>query len=279
MHHPHPASRPGSRRLARPLLLVLLAAALAAICQGTLAAGPTAEVRDLAARWLAVEQQHQRLVGEWEREEPQLALRLELLEREREQLKTAIAGHAENTDSVEQAREELLRAQQRFEAEQARIARFSEDLKHRATALQPRLPPPLARAWQARLDELPEDDNPSTKLQCYLDLFSLLEDFQRVATATEGPITLPSGQTLHVRQLYLGAARAWYVSADGANRGTGYPGPGGWVWEADPALDPGLVATAIEMSDGRGGHQLLSLPVRLDTAGGGASIAEAGREP
>ncbi|MBN7797207.1 DUF3450 family protein [Parahaliea mediterranea] len=257
---PTPATR--SRRRRSPLLA--LAAALAFAGPSAFAAdNPVESVRDMAAQWLALERQQQQIAAQWQQEKQALALRVELLSREREQLQGAIASHDDSDDAIAEARAELLRAQQALEDEQGRVADLNRYLRHLARTLQPSLPPPLARTWADQLEQDLPPDNPSAALQRHLELFGMLDDFQQATTLAEGEIDRGESGRLHVRQLYLGASHAWYISANGEHRGTGRASASGWVWEENPALDPDNLLEAMAMLESRGRRGLISLPVAL----------------
>ncbi|WP_116367814.1 DUF3450 family protein [Parahaliea mediterranea] len=257
----HNTLRKQGRRLL-PWALVIAAAG-----QQAAADNPTREARELAQRWLTLEQQRQQISTQWQREQQQLALRLDLLIRERDQLRSAISSHGGEEDAVTDARAELLARQQELEAEQAEITRLTRHLEDLSQALLPSLPPPLASRWRDSLASA-SDDNPSATLQRYLDLFGLLDDFHNVATLTEGLIDNPDGGQLHVQQLYLGASHAWYISADGSRLGSGRATTEGWVWEQDERLDPAQLRAAITQLERSGQGELVHLPVTLAPADG-----------
>ncbi|MFV0276410.1 MAG: DUF3450 family protein [Parahaliea sp.] len=254
--------QPARRSMPALLASLLLAATTPAVLAAT-ASSPLGDARELASQWLALERQQQQISQQWQQEKAQLELRIDLLTREREQLQTAISSHDGEDDAVAEARAELLVGQQALEAEQLAVGEFTRYQQHLAQALLPSLPPPVASAWRERIDSLGEDDKASSTLQTYLELFGMLEDFQRLTTLTQGLIALDDGRELYVTQLYLGASHGWYISADGAHRGTGYAGREAWIWQEDHSLDPAALRVAIDALENRNPAALVSLPVRL----------------
>lgn len=222
------------------------------------------DIRAMTESWLAIERQQHALAGQWQQEKQQLEMRQQLLQEEQQRLRETIASHAHDGDALEEARLALLEEQNALEREQQLVDQMVERLRQRINALHPILPPPLQEAWNGKLRNIAQSGNQNSRLQAYLEMFTMLRDFQNMISVHEGLIITGSGQTLQVQQLYLGASRAWYVSTDGQHRGAGMAGTDSWQWQEQAEVDPAAIRQAIAMTESNNDLSLVSLPISLN---------------
>ena len=235
----------------------------AACCTLSLAQDdPTEDVQSLALQWTSLERQRNVLESDWRREQPVLEQQLALLERERVELSDFLEQTATAQDEVEERRLELLERQSELEQQQASLERELEAAVLRVQSLHRRLPPPMASAWDERMPQLQADFlTTSERLQVLLEMLGDLDDFNRRVSLNEETMTLGDGEEHLVREVYLGLAQGWYVSANRSYAGIGRPGPSGWEWR--PSDEAEAVDRVIEILERRRNVELAALPVEL----------------
>ncbi|MEM1261965.1 MAG: DUF3450 family protein [Pseudomonadota bacterium] len=231
---------------------------------------PWREVDQLVRQWNSLERQHSTLAAGWREREPLLRLQLELLEQERKSLQLFIDSRRTASDEVDQRRIELAAEQVTFEANQRSL---NEALLTAETALQatlPRMPPPLQQMWR---DELaiaasPGSASASERLQTVISLLSAAVEFDRRVTVHRTTMPNADGQPVEVRELYLGLAQGWYLSADRALVGSGYAADEQWRWAAaQPPTTPlaDALAAAFDMLDNPALAAPVALPISIPT--------------
>lgn len=226
-----------------------------------------AEIDQLTLQWLATERQISRLEADWLTQEPILEQRIALLQAERDQLKDILAASNASQDDVDDRREALLAQQDELEAEQQELAQALDGLVTRLSSIQPLLPDPVRAGWESEQAMLSADPEISEQLQVALAKLSRLADFNKLISVQEAPMTVPDGSQVMVKQLYLGAGTAWFVSADGAYAGYGQPGIGGWQWSFDESVSATAIADAIAIYERQQQAAFVRLPVTLQSAG------------
>ena len=227
------------------------------------------ETQQLVERWVSLEQQNTALTSSWRNQRQLLEQRQQLLADEKQQLQDILDNSSQDSDEVESRRAELLDLQNTMEQDQAALQNSLQTAMNTVRSLLSQLPPPLQNSWQEKLAALPTDgesgsaENASQTLQVVLELLGQLDDFKRRISINEAPITLADGRTVLVKQLYLGASHAWYVSADGTVSGYGQSTAEGWRWLQQPAVDGSTVQAAIAMLERNANVALVNLPLTL----------------
>ena len=227
----------------------------------------TQEVESLTLQWTNLERQRNLLQSNWRTEEPVLEQQLVLLDREREELSAFLEQTEVAQDEVEARRLELLDRQSQLEREQAALEIELTTAIAQLQGLYRQLPPPMVVAWSERLPELDADYlTTSERLQVLLEMLGGLDDFQRRISLQEAVMTLPNGEEHLVKQVYLGLAQGWYLSANGLYAGVGQPSAEGWQWIG---LDePEMVDRLIAVLERRRNAEFLSLPILLGAVAG-----------
>ncbi|MEM8984100.1 MAG: DUF3450 family protein [Pseudomonadota bacterium] len=232
---------------------------------------PWREVDQLVRQWNSLERQSSTLAAGWREREPLLRLQLELLEQERKSLQEFIDSRRTASDEVDQRRIELAAEQVTFEANQSSL---DEALLTAETSLQatlPRMPPPLQQMWRDELAIAASRDSASAseRLQTIVSLLSAAVEFDRRVTVHRTTMPNADGRPVEVRQLYLGLAQGWYLSADRALVGTGSAADDQWRWAAaQPPTTPlaDELAAAFDMLDNPALAAPVALPVSFPTA-------------
>lgn len=218
----------------------------------------------LSRQWLMTEQQASHIEQSWRQQKPVLEQRISLLKAEKSELSEVIKRSKTSSNDVDEQRIALLEKQTQVEQDQARITEVTQSLKSRLDGYFSMLPPPLQQDWM-------NDDEvePSELLRRQLARLSRLEEFNdrltvvsaRLPAATVGAAS--GSDDVLVKQLYLGLAQAWFVSADGSYSGVGRVVDGEWQWLQDPAIDPQAVLAAIDAANSQVPTEPVSLPLAL----------------
>lgn len=229
------------------------------------------EVQELVEQWVLIEQEETALVIDWQNQQQIMQQHMRLLKEEEEQLQNIVSDNTSDMDEVTARRLSLLELQNSMEDDQKELEIALEIALGQINSLHAQLPPPLATAWQERLNMLAiktenaETSNSNEKLQALLEMLTQLQDFQQRISLNEDTIITPDGIEVLVQQVYLGVSHAWYVSADGLYSGYGQSRPEGWVWLDSPVVNPETVQQAITMLERNVDIELLELPIVLQS--------------
>lgn len=236
---------------------------LVALALPTVAFAETpAQVDQLAQQWLDIERQANHLQSDWKIRRPVLSQRLILLKAERRELQ-ALLKEGRVSDDVDSRRRKLLAEQAELEQQQTQLSRFMIQLNAALEGVVPRLPPTLATIWQDEKSTLSDGAETSAQLQVALAQLGHLADFDKRVSVHEGRVTTADGETILVKQLYLGAGLAWFVSRDGQQVGWGQASESRWRWHFDDSVGAAEVSKAIAMFEKRETAELVHLPIRL----------------
>lgn len=227
------------------------------------AAASPAELDALVNQWLTLEQQQVQLQQDWQSRKRSLQQGIALLQAEKQQLSRMLNQKQQQQDEVDARRASLLAEQQTLEQQQQLSQQQLQQLLTKLKLLQPQLPPPLAAGWQQELNGLEADSEPGLLLQRLLLALTKLADFQSRLTPDEITLSAQNGQQVRVKVLYLGASQAWFVSADGQYRGTGFASGDSWQWQFDDSLDAAPLLQALAVIEKRQDPSLIALPITL----------------
>ena len=251
----------------RSTICVALFAAMGAL-SGARGAEPWRELNELVRQWNALERQSSVVEARWRERRPLLDLQLDLLERERESLSDFMETRRSASDQVDQRRIELAAQQAALEENQQTLDAALADARRIIERLLPRVPPPLQSEWREQLATLGSNDatDASRRLQSLVAMLTAAEEFDQRITVHRTTMTDAAGSTIEVRQLYLGLAQGWYVSADRRLAGQGHPGRNEWVWvdrssDADFAAD--RLLGALDMIENPARATPVALPVEF----------------
>ncbi|MBQ4832770.1 DUF3450 family protein [Pseudoalteromonas sp. MMG010] len=219
------------------------------------------EIEQLINKWLSIENQTSQLESHWLERKSSMSQNLVILEAEQQQLKALTERRKKNSTELTKKREQLITQQAQLELDQQQLEDQLNTISQRLLSLQVQLPPPLLNSWH-NVGDLTDPQLSSTeKLQMALKMLTLLTEFQQRISIHEMAIEHPDGQDIWVKQLYLGAAQAWFVSEDLTYVGTGFASELGWQWEFDPSIDAQQVAQGIAMQQKQRPADWLTLPI------------------
>ncbi len=253
----------GYDRLTLPAWCGFLGVLLSVLACPISVAQQAAEIDQLTKRWLQLERQSSKLQLHWLEQKRLLEQRLRLLEAQKQQLQSVVLERQGHNSQVEDRRAELLAQQEQFEAQHAGVQQALSQLVSKTQTLTQFLPPPLQIPWQKESQALRDSNDGSTTLQVTLAKLSLLADFNRRVSVHSSPIAAPDGQTVVVKQLYLGLGMAWFVTENGQLAGWGQAGEDHWVWHFDSQLKGQSVLDAIAMYEKRKTADWVQLPFHV----------------
>ena len=96
---------------------------------------------------------------------------------------------------------------------------------------------------------------------------SKLTEFDQRISVIQQNIVNQQGEQILVKQLYLGAGLAWFVSLDGSYAGTGQVTENGWTWRFDNTLDSHEISRAIAIFEKQAEADFVQLPLKLVVGG------------
>lgn len=247
------------RFLKLPLLASTLLITSTAIANNT---SPTQRADALMKQWIQLEKQNTQLKSQWQENKQLLAQRISLLQREKKQLQALDTDHHKQVDEVSEQRQKLIALQTSMESTQQDLTLWLDREFAQINSVLPQLPPPLANTWQLTLTQS-DANNPSNRLETLLSLYQSFDEFNKRISANQATIIDVQGNEKVVKQLYLGVARGWYLTLDGATAVAGMPTAQGWQWQHKSPLSPTQIEAALAMIAHKKEAALIKLPMRL----------------
>ena len=221
-----------------------------------------AKTKVLIQEWVKTE----RLISEeskaWSIEQEQLKELMGLYETEISLIQQELEAAGEVTTSLDEKTEQLKKKAALFEQERSALKGRLKKQRVRLLRMVSHFPQPLQQQIERETVTLEAEDstlreNASAMLQVvkaagqFNRTVSYSEEMQSVGTA---------GEKRQLRVLYLGLARAYYLSGDTA--GTGQPAAGGWKWAVNDEIRP-AVKKAIAVFQKTARPELVILPVEV----------------
>lgn len=226
-----------------------------------------AKAQNLVEQWLSIERQTSALESDWQQQKPMLTQRLALLEIEKKQLQSLLSEKSSDSSQVEQQRLALINEQSGLEQQQQTLIQGINSLFTQLAGIQRQLPPPVASLWQQESDSLEDEPALSAQLQVALQQLTKLAEFDQRISVLEANINNPEGETVLVKQLFLGAGKAWFVSIDGSYGGTGNLTEQGWQWRFEQQIDAKEITKAIAIFEKQREADFVRLPFALAAGG------------
>ena len=225
-------------------------------------------LEDLVGKWshlrIAIADE-QRVMAE---QEKQWRAEIALLRQENAALEREIESARRMEQSVEVARAEDLRDQERLNRMFEEMPPLLTQAELALQAWPARLPPPLRESLDAAFQRLPTDDerrrarSDGARLQAIVALYSEIEKLQQGVHMVKEILALPDGSCKEMDVFYLGLARAFAVSLDNGYAAVGRPTSAGWVWEAHPEIAD-QVRRAVAMSRREYRAEMVNLPFQV----------------
>lgn len=246
---------------------MLALAVSCALTPYTVNAQEVAKAEHMVEQWLSLERQNSSLESDWQTQKPMLQQRVALLEIEKKQLQALLNEKSSDSGEVDQKRLKLIQEQSELEANQENLSKGINLLLTQLAVIQPLLATPLQQQWQQESAGLSAASPISEQLQVALAQLSKLAEFDQRITVMKQNLTNPQGENIVVKQLYLGAGMAWFVSLDGSYAGSGQVTDNGWQWQFDDSLDSSEISRAIAIFEKQAEADFVQLPFSTSTGG------------
>ncbi|WP_340679095.1 DUF3450 family protein [Paraglaciecola sp.] len=251
--------------------LILPLALSCTVLLGGVNAQEVAKADHMVEQWLSLERQNSSLESDWQAQQPLLLQRISLLEIEKKQLQAMLSEKSTDTSEVEQKRFKLIEEQSSLESKQEQLAQGVKVLLGQLSGLERLLPTPLQQNWQQESANLSTDVGATPqlaeRLQVALAQLTKLAEFDQRISVLQQTLLNQQGEQILVKQLYLGAGLAWFVSLDGTYAGSGQVTENGWVWQFDDSLDSSEISRAIAIFEKQAEPDFVQLPLKLATGG------------
>jgi hypothetical protein len=234
---------------------------------GNAAAQEVAKADHMVEQWLTLERQSSSLESDWQGQKPLLLQRLSLLEIEKKQLQALLTEKSTDSSEVDQKRLNLVQEQSNLETQQQKLTQGVSVLLGQLEGLQGLLPTPVLQSWQQESAHLNDKTQISVQLQVALAQLNKLAEFDQRISVVQQNIVNQQGEKILVKQLYLGASLAWFVSLDGSYAGTGQVTTNGWAWKFDDSINSKEISRAIAIFEKQAEADFVQLPLKL-VAGG-----------
>lgn len=245
---PHQSGAESERRMRIPRIdSFILFFAIMIFLPGV--AWPTEDVssfRSKMEKWVETRQILSEERAEWLVEKETLEATRDLLRRERDDLRQAIADFEAAGAGADGERNELLRRRAEYQRSGESLAVELVELEREIVAIAPQLPEPLRNRLELLLVQIPEDGTAAQRKggasigQRLMNVLGVLAQTEKWnSTATLVGETRPvgeGGQKVQIRTLYWGLGQAVYVDTQGKIAGIGRATPEGWEFVEDPAL-------------------------------------------
>ncbi|WP_017444897.1 DUF3450 family protein [Gayadomonas joobiniege] len=218
---------------------------------------------ELTRQWLALEHQQTELKVHWQRQKPVLKQRMQLLNAELSSLNKLLAASRTTKNEVDLKRNSLLAKQNELEKQHQELQNAMAGLLAKTNSLYPLLPPVLKAQWDKETLSSTQSQNVSSQLQLVLAKLSKLASLQQQISISEDIIKTPNNKEVLVKRLYLGAALAWFSSADGNVKGIGKVIDDQWRWKFDDQMDAKPILDAVAVYEKRQQPEFSLVPVNL----------------
>ncbi|QQL46321.1 DUF3450 family protein [Sulfuriroseicoccus oceanibius] len=221
--------------------------------------------RELVRQWVETERLISREAADWEEARERMTRLLGLHAVELERLGEFLSQAGASADGYLQEKDRLSDELSGLRVDRDALARKLESLRPRMVALGQRLPQPLQEELESALEQV-------EALDAVEETQGLLQSMASVVTAAakfDQSITVANevhaigGVDRQVEVMYLGLARAFFVSGDGKVAGVAVPAAEGWQFVERDGLGA-QVRRAIEITRDEGRPELVSLPVGVE---------------
>jgi hypothetical protein len=205
---------------------------------------------------------------DWALGREMLTGRVALLEREIEGLRARIRETEGSIAEADEKREALVRERDALKGSAEALEPILSDLEARTRALLRRLPDPIRDRVRPLSQHLPDGAESkkralSQRFQYVVGILNEVNKFNREITVTSEVRTLGDGTTAEVTAIYLGIARAYYVTGDARAAGIGTGTAEGWAWTPSDE-SAARIAEAVAILKNEKVAAFVRLPVRIE---------------
>ncbi len=226
------------------------------------------KTRTALSEWLEIRRLISKEKRDWALGRDTLTQRIELVKGQIEDLKTKTAKKRKDIGDSDQKKVTLEADFKKITDTEAAFLQKLVPLENRVKELLGRLPEPILETVRPLSQQLPakpeESKSPiGDRLRNVVGILNEVNRFNSEITVSTEVRTLKDGRNAEVNVLYIGIARAFYVTAKGDAAGIGSAGKDGWQWT--PADDHAeKIALAIAIQKNEKAAEYVKLPIRIE---------------
>ncbi|HSH09930.1 MAG TPA: DUF3450 family protein, partial [Oceanipulchritudo sp.] len=176
--------------------------------------------------WKAYQELTQRRIDLYEREINQLQELIQAAEKDTTQAERQIAAIREEIGSLRAANEIVSRSMPAYEAQMRELYQY--------------FPRPLKNKVQRLVQQFGKPRQASDRMAILIGILNEVDKFNTEFNFDTDEKKLPNGDTKLVDVIYLGLAVGYYSDKDGKVGGIGVPAAGDWVWTERNDLAPAI---------------------------------------
>jgi hypothetical protein len=221
------------------------------------------KAREVISKYVESRQEIARVKNEWKSYQELTQRRIDLYEREIEQL----------SDLIETAEKDTTQAERQIAAirEEIAVLRSANDIVSKALpAYEDKLremysyfPEPLQSKVERLVKQLGKSRQAADRMAILIGILNEVDKFNADFNFDSVEKKLPSGETRLVDVIYLGLTVAYYADSEGQIGGIGKPARDGWVWTEQNDLAPAIRASIQYYNGDIKPAMLVELPVEI----------------
>lgn len=167
--------------------------------------------------------------------------RVELVQREIDNLRDKIAEAEKSIDEADKKRAEMLKENDKLKQASDSLDSDLASLESRTKTLITQLPQPIVEKIKPLSQVLPQSPEKakeaklttSQRFQNVIGILNEVDKFNRDITVTSEVRELEDGSSVEVTALYVGISQAYFANANGTIAGVGSSTADGWIWKTD----------------------------------------------
>ena len=262
----HPPAR---RRLALGgAVFLLFSSALSLYTTGAEPASPTPsatldETRLALSKWIETQQIITKERKEWQQGKEILASRVELVQKEIDDLEAQIKKDEEKVAEARKKRDDLQKENDDVGAIREQLRDAVTSMEADVRRLNKQLPSAVQEKLQPLLVRIPVDAGAAARV-------AVAERFQNVVgilnavnqANNEITVNYEVHEGADVPTMYIGLAQAYYTNAATGAAGMGHPTPDGWQWDSSKGISRDILKS-MEIRQGKQTAAFVPLPMKI----------------
>lgn len=221
------------------------------------------QAREVISKYVDSRQEIARVKNEWKAYQELTQRRIDLYNREINQLRELIQTAEEQTTQAEREigaiRDEIALLRQANDIVLKSLPAFEDKMRELYTYF----PRPLKNKVQRLVQQLGKPRQASDRMAIVIGILNEVDKFNAEFNFDRDEKTLPSGETKVVDVIYLGLAVGYYADKDGNVGGIGVPASGEWKWTERNDLGPAIRDAVLYYNGDIKPAMLVDLPVEI----------------
>ncbi|MGC9450746.1 MAG: DUF3450 family protein [Oceanipulchritudo sp.] len=198
------------------------------------------KAREVISKYVDTRQEIARVKNEWKAYQELTQRRIDLYNREINQLRDLIQSAEEQTTQAEreiaEIRQEIAVLRQANDIVLQALPVFEDKMRELYTYF----PRPLKNKIQRLVQQLGKPRQASDRMAILIGILNEVDKFNAEFNFDRDEKTLPDGETKVVDVIYLGLAVGYYADREGKVGGVGVPAQGDWKWTERNDLAPAI---------------------------------------